>query len=46
MLKMYKTCTLLVEKSGSGTDVLDLKPKFFYEIQEILGITFLVVSLQ
>ncbi|EFX65259.1 hypothetical protein DAPPUDRAFT_331020 [Daphnia pulex] len=34
---MYKTCTLLVEKSGSGADVLDLKPKFFYEIQEILG---------
>ncbi|KAK4024559.1 hypothetical protein OUZ56_009982 [Daphnia magna] len=37
MLNTYKNFTLLVEKTGSGADVLDMKPLLYDEIQEILG---------
>ncbi|KAK4024719.1 hypothetical protein OUZ56_010140 [Daphnia magna] len=34
--KTYKNFTLLVEKTGSGADVLHMKPQFYNEIREIL----------
>jgi hypothetical protein len=33
MLKMYKNFTLLVEKTGSGADVIDQKPQFFMKFR-------------
>lgn len=44
MLNTYKNFTLLVEKTGSGADVLDMKPLLYGEIQEILGRIFLIIS--
>lgn len=42
--KTYKNFTLLVEKTGSGADVLHMKPQFYNEIREILGIIFIIIS--
>ncbi len=38
MMKTYKNFTLQVEKTGSSADILELKPNYYEEIQEILGI--------
>ncbi|KAI9552565.1 hypothetical protein GHT06_020419 [Daphnia sinensis] len=36
LLKTYKDFTLFVEKTGSGADVLEMKPHSYDEFQEIL----------